>query len=99
MMETMGIVVIEDLKDFESLIVPLFFVPMGGLRNEKWFGVERTNSLHEELLIQCMRHSLHWSKEMLARQYFKGRAHPFLDFLSRFFVWRVERKAMELKVL
>nr|MDO8078303.1 radical SAM protein [Candidatus Freyarchaeota archaeon] len=28
---------IEDLKDFRSLIVPLFFVPMGKLKDEGWF--------------------------------------------------------------
>ncbi|GAI25242.1 unnamed protein product, partial [marine sediment metagenome] len=31
---------VERLREFRSLIVPLFFVPIGGLENEKFFGVK-----------------------------------------------------------
>ena len=91
---------IDDLQDFKSLIVPLFFVPMGRLKEEDWFRAEDINPLHEELLIKCLRHSLYWAKKIMAKSYFKGGGlrGPFLNFLSWFFVRRVERRARKLRV-
>ncbi|MFQ6095584.1 MAG: B12-binding domain-containing radical SAM protein [Candidatus Bathyarchaeia archaeon] len=88
---------VDDLRGFESLIVPLFFVPMGRLREEEWFRVKEMNPLHEELLARCLDHSLYWAKRILARQYFKGPNGPFLNFLTRLFMFQIERKARELK--
>ena len=90
---------IDDLQDFESLIVPLFFVPMGRLKDEDWFRAEEMSPIHEELLIKCLRHDLHWSKKIAKESYFKGGVYsPFLRLLYHIFVWRVERKAKGLGV-
>ena len=90
---------IDDLHDFKSLIVPLFFVPMGRLKDEDWFRVEVMSPIHEELLIVCLRHDLHWSKKIVKESYFKGGVYSlFLRLLYHIFVWRVERKAKGLEV-
>jgi len=73
----------DDLKDFKSLIVPLFFVPLGRLKDEDWFTVEQMNDLQRELLIKCLRHDIKWTKVMI-HSYFKGR---WYSRISSFFYW------------
>jgi len=55
----------DDLRDFRSLIVPLFFVPMGKLKDEHWFKDTHMTELHKELLIRCMEHDFHWIDNLL----------------------------------
>jgi radical SAM superfamily enzyme YgiQ (UPF0313 family) len=75
---------IDDLKDARSLIVPLFFVPLGKLTNEDWFTDTKLNKLHRELLIKCAEHDFHWVDNLidwtfkgkwytrLMREFYKG---------------------------
>jgi radical SAM superfamily enzyme YgiQ (UPF0313 family) len=55
----------EDLKDVRSLIVPLFFVPMGRLKDEQWFKETQMSELHKELLIKCLEHDFHWVEKLI----------------------------------
>ena len=50
----------DDLKDCRSLIVPLFFVPLGRLTNEDWFKETALTDLHKQLLLKCAEHDFHW---------------------------------------
>ncbi len=42
---------VDDLKDMRSLIVPLFFVPLGKLKSEDWFNDTQLSEAHKQLLI------------------------------------------------
>ena len=53
------------LKQFRSLIVPLFFVPMGRLKDKDWFKDTAVSDLHKELLIKCMEHDFYWVDKLL----------------------------------
>jgi radical SAM superfamily enzyme YgiQ (UPF0313 family) len=55
----------DDLKHVRSLIVPLFFVPMGKLKNEDWFKDTQITELHKELLIKCLEHDLYWVNDLV----------------------------------
>lgn len=55
----------DDLKNCRSLIVPLFFVPMGRLKDEDWFKDTGMTELHEELLIKCLQHDYRWIKSLI----------------------------------
>lgn len=55
----------DDLKDMRSLIVPLFFVPLGRLKSKDWFHDSQLNPLHKQLLIQCAEHDFHWVDNLL----------------------------------
>jgi radical SAM superfamily enzyme YgiQ (UPF0313 family) len=92
-----SIELIADLKGFKSLIVPLFFVPMGQLRDEDWFTTEQMNDLQRELLIKCLKHDVYWAK-IIMRSYFDTWYGPLASSIYRFFVWLVERKAKEEKI-
>ncbi len=56
---------IDDLKDMRSLIVPLFFVPLGKLTSEDWFTETKLSALHKQLLIRCAEHDFHWVDNLL----------------------------------
>ena len=55
----------DDLKGFRSLIVPLFFVPMGRLKDRDWFKKTEMNELHRELLIKCLKHDFYWIDNLI----------------------------------
>jgi radical SAM superfamily enzyme YgiQ (UPF0313 family) len=56
---------VDDLKGVRSLIVPLFFVPLGKLKNENWFTDTKLSKLHKDLLIQCAEHDFRWVDNLL----------------------------------
>ena len=56
---------LDDVKDCRSLIVPLFFVPLGRLKNKDWFRETQVSKLHEELMFKCAEHSLRWVDNIL----------------------------------
>ena len=84
---------VEDLKNIRSLIVPLFFVPLGRLKKEAWFKETQMTKLHEELLIKCLRHDFRWIDDLIALSYAgKWYAKP-MHALYTFFVRTIEHKA------
>ena len=88
---------IDDLKWFKSLIVPLFFVPMGQLRNLDWFKLEDLTELQKELMIKCLRHDIYWTRKF-AFEYLNGRKKLLLP-LYFFFIWCLERVGRKRKIL
>jgi len=62
-LKTMDLV--DDLKDMRSLIVPLFFVPLGQLKSEDWFTRTKLNELHKKLLIQCAERDFRWVDKLI----------------------------------
>lgn len=71
---------LDDLEDFPSLIVPLFFVPLGKLKDREWFKKEQMSNTQEELLIRCLQHDIYWIKNKIAKDYFRG--NPFYHFIK-----------------
>jgi radical SAM superfamily enzyme YgiQ (UPF0313 family) len=91
----------DDLKGVRSLIVPLFFVPMGRLKNEDWFRETEMSKLYTELLTKCLNHSLYWIDELIDLA-FAGR--PYRRLISQFYRifgtvlrYRVKRAGIILK--
>jgi radical SAM superfamily enzyme YgiQ (UPF0313 family) len=56
---------VDDLKDMRSLIVPLFFVPLGKLKSEDWFTNTQLSEVHKQLLIKCAEHDFRWVDNLL----------------------------------
>jgi radical SAM superfamily enzyme YgiQ (UPF0313 family) len=75
-LKTMDLV--DDLKNMRSLIVPLFFVPLGKLRSRDWFTDSKLNPLHKQLLIQCAEHDFHWLNSLLDWT-FKGKWYSWIS--------------------
>ncbi len=73
---------VDDLKDYRSLIVPLFFVPLGRLSSEDWFKDAELNEVHKQLLFQCVEHDFRWVDDLLDLS-FAGKW--YLRFLKEFY--------------
>jgi len=57
---------VEDLKPFKSLIVPLFLVSTGGLKNKaESFMLEKMTNKHYELYLKCWEHNLNWASTLV----------------------------------
>jgi radical SAM superfamily enzyme YgiQ (UPF0313 family) len=57
---------VERLREFKSLIVPLFFVAEGALAGKaESFTLERMNRIHGELFVKCWKHDLKWIPTLL----------------------------------
>ena len=83
----------DDLKGIRSLIVPLFFVPMGRLKDDDWFKETKMNQLHMELLIKCLKHDFYWIDSLIDLA-FKGKWYAkLLRPFYRLFVGVIRYKA------
>ena len=88
---------LDRLKEYRSLIVPMFFVPLGVLRDRRWFLREQINELHVEILRKCLWHSVRWGEDMVSRMYFRGLRYEPVKLLLRLFLAYVKRKARKVE--
>jgi radical SAM superfamily enzyme YgiQ (UPF0313 family) len=51
---------LDDLSEYKSLIVPLFFVPIGNLQGKGFFTIKEARPEHWQLLAQCLQHNFKW---------------------------------------
>jgi len=65
---------VDELKPYRSLIVPMFFVPMGALRSKEWFTSVKLTIEHAELMLAAMRHSAYWAEDIVKNFYLRGLA-------------------------
>ncbi|MCW4044777.1 MAG: B12-binding domain-containing radical SAM protein [Candidatus Bathyarchaeota archaeon] len=92
---------VDDLKHCRSLIVPLFFVPLGRLRSRDWFKTAEMTELHKQLLFQCAEHDFYWLDDLIDLA-FAGKWYVrFLREFYRVFAGIAKQKArkVEVKVL
>jgi radical SAM superfamily enzyme YgiQ (UPF0313 family) len=56
----------DELRPFKSLVVPLFLVSMGGMKNRaESFMLENMTNKHYELYLKCWEHNLKWASALL----------------------------------
>ncbi len=89
----------DELKDFPSLIVPLFFVPMGKLKEKEWFKKEQLTETREELLITCLRHDMRWVKRISEIYFTRSISHQLIKPLYYLFIKLVEWQGNKKEVL
>jgi radical SAM superfamily enzyme YgiQ (UPF0313 family) len=92
---------VDDLKDCRSLIVPLFFVPMGRLKDEDWFKDTQMTKMHEELLVRCLQHGFHWIDELIGMSFsegWKGNAiRPFYRLFALITKYKARQAGINIK--
>ena len=91
----------DDLKGVRSLIVPLFFVPMGRLKDEQWFKEAQMSELHKELLIKCAEHDFHWVEKLIslsvAGKWYANVLQPFYKIFARIAKYKAEKAGIPIK--
>ncbi|MCD6536292.1 MAG: B12-binding domain-containing radical SAM protein, partial [Thaumarchaeota archaeon] len=84
---------LDRLKPYRSLIVPMFFVPMGVLKNKDWFTDVRVTDEHIEVMRKCLWHSVRWAEEIIDKFYLRESHLSPLKYLLKMFLSYVKRKA------
>jgi len=83
---------IDRLKPYRSIIVPMFFVPMGVLKKNKWFMRDHLTREHIEALYKCYQHTIYWAEEIMTKFYLKE-AYLFPARLGlKLFIWLIKRE-------
>jgi radical SAM superfamily enzyme YgiQ (UPF0313 family) len=83
---------IDDLRDDRCLLVPLFFVPLGKLKNEDWFKDTQLTTLHKQLLIKCAKHDFRWLDDIMNMTFAGKWYSPILKGGYKLFAWLAENK-------
>lgn len=91
----------DQLKQFRSLIVPLFFVPMGRLKDKDWFKDTAVNDLHKELLVKCMEHDFYWIDRLLDISFNskiqRNMLKPFFNLFVSLLKYKARRNGIDIK--
>ncbi len=89
----------DDLKGCRSLIVPLFFVPMGKLKDSDWFRDTEMTELHRELLLKCFDHDMRWIDDLIGITFIGNWYETFLRYFYRFFTRIARYKAKQAGIM
>ncbi len=87
---------LDRLKPYRSVIVPMFFVPMGVLKKDKWFLRRHLRQEHIDILYKCYQHTANWAKDIMDKFYLR---EPYLfpvRFFLKTFLWLVDRKVKKI---
>ncbi|RLG88281.1 MAG: radical SAM protein, partial [Thermoprotei archaeon] len=88
---------IERLKPYRSLIVPMFFVPMGGLKGRRdVIAKVKVTKEHVEALKAALYHTVFWAKDIMEKFYIRERRYFIVRALLNYFVGRVLNKAEDV---
>jgi radical SAM superfamily enzyme YgiQ (UPF0313 family) len=88
---------VDDLKGVRSLIVPLFFVPLGKLKSEDWFRQTKMSELHKQLLLQCAEHDFYWVDNLLEMAFKDKWYERFLREFYKGFAGIAKRKVRQIE--
>jgi radical SAM superfamily enzyme YgiQ (UPF0313 family) len=88
---------VDDLKDMRSLIVPLFFVPLGKLKSKDWFNDAKLSERHKQLLIQCAEHDFRWVDNLLDMSFSGKWYSPVMKEFYKGFSALAKRKVRQIE--
>ncbi len=89
---------LDRIKHYRSLIVPMFYVPMNYIKAEKDGWLVKYNLLpeHIELLKRTFEHSVRWARDIVNRFYLNKASHFLVRLAVNYFINYVERKVRML---
>ncbi len=94
---------LDRLKPYRSLIVPMFFVPMGLLKNKDWFRRKAVKPEHVEVMKKCLFHALYWAEDIMDKFYIKERKMVFvrlgLKLFLRYVKWKTKKVIPQVEAM
>ncbi|MEM2841931.1 MAG: radical SAM protein [Thermoproteota archaeon] len=81
---------VEDLREFRSLIIPMYFVPLGALKNKDWYKAQPSVE-QMELMKACLKHDMIWITR-ISDWYFKD-MNPIIRTLLRSVIFSIRKLA------
>ncbi len=88
---------LDELRNYRSLIVPMFFVPMGAMKNLDWFRRKNVKHEHIEVMLKTLHHTAFWAEEIINRYYLRDTKHALLRFMLKLFIKYVRHSVEKLK--
>ncbi|MGB9978855.1 B12-binding domain-containing radical SAM protein [Methanobacterium sp.] len=93
----MTIDLVKELREFKSIIVPLFFVSQGGLKKKsESFSIDKITRKECELLMESWKHTLNWAETLLDEYFKMAKDNHVKSFLAKKTFSFSSRKAIEL---
>ncbi|MGQ9588118.1 MAG: radical SAM protein, partial [Thermoplasmata archaeon] len=83
---------IRDLRPYKSLIVPLFFVPLGELKEDEFFRPNAMLPEHWMLLGECIEHDFHWVPILMDELFSQNRMSPVKSGGFRLAAWYMQHR-------
>jgi len=83
---------IRDLREFRSLIVPLFFVPLGDLKEDESFRPKMMLPEHWILLADCIEHDFHWVPILMDELFTQNRMSSAKSGAMKLAAWYMQRR-------
>jgi len=89
---------LDRLKKYRSLIVPMLFVPMGVLKSEEGGIVKmKLTPEHAEAMRKAFWHTVSWAEDIITNFYMKGFRYEPVKLLLKAFLWFAKRKMQEIE--
>jgi radical SAM superfamily enzyme YgiQ (UPF0313 family) len=90
---------LDRLKKYRGLIVPMLFVPMGALKSEEGgvIGMKITQE-HAEAMRKAFWHTVTWAEDIIHNFYMKGLKYEPLKLIIKAFLWFAKKKMRNLEL-
>lgn len=88
---------LDRIRQYRSLIVPMFFVPMGALKDRDWFRRNAVRREHVDVMLKTLYHSLYWAEDIMSRFYMREARYLPARILLRAFMRYVKHKVDNLR--
>jgi radical SAM superfamily enzyme YgiQ (UPF0313 family) len=95
-METVEL--LDRIRHYRSLVVPMFYVPMNHIRADKEGWIIKYNLIpeHIELLKKMFEHSVYWARDIVNKFYLKGPQYWPVRWAVNHFIDYVEKRVRKL---
>ncbi|MEM2021232.1 MAG: radical SAM protein [Zestosphaera sp.] len=88
---------LDRLRPYRSLIVPMFFVPMGALKNREWFRRNAVRREHVDVMLKTFEHSTYWAEKIMNEFYMRELRYSVVKIALKCFITYVKYKVGKLR--
>lgn len=90
---------VDNLRSYRSILVPMFFVPMGYFKNKDWFTRVKLNDAHIELYKKVFWHDVYWAEDIINKFYMKGPLYYPVKLTLKLFLAIAKRKMKQVEAM
>jgi radical SAM superfamily enzyme YgiQ (UPF0313 family) len=83
---------VRDLRAHKCLVVPLFFVPLGDLKEDEFFRPKAMLPEHWVLLAECIEHDFHWVPTLMDELFAQNRMSSAKSSGMKLAAWYMQRR-------
>jgi radical SAM superfamily enzyme YgiQ (UPF0313 family) len=83
---------VRSLRPYKSMIVPLFFVPLGEMKKSEFFGPDAMLPEHWMLFAECVDHDFHWANVLMDELFRQNHTSVAKARMFRIAAWYMQRR-------